>query len=236
MLSELKIKNKKILVFSAHPDDAEFFAGGTLAKLSMVNDIGLVAVTSGEKGLKKRFKNNRVIREDEQKRSCKVLGINYLKFLKARDGNLKYSNELDNRVCEVIEKYKPQVIFSFDPWNENEVHPDHRILGFSVIDSLIACNLDKVVIESLYLYNPYKTDVYSNINKFMDKKIDANKCHMSQHSEYESGWREKKEILIKIAKLYGKYCNIKFAEVYRKLSVCPSRRYLINAVNTIKAS
>ena len=90
-----KILNKKIIVFAAHPDDTEFYAGGTISKLSKINKVYLVLATNGEKGLKNKLKKNIdkcKIRVTEQLKAVKIMGIKFVDFMELKYINLNTVN------------------------------------------------------------------------------------------------------------------------------------------------
>lgn len=72
-----------ILVFGAHPDDAELGAGGTIAKeIALGKKVGIVDLTRGELGTR----GSAEIRDKESAAAAKVLGVAVRENLKFRDG------------------------------------------------------------------------------------------------------------------------------------------------------
>src|SRR5579884_1916188 len=76
---------QRIMVIIAHPDDAESFCGGTMARLAAEGrDIHYLVVTRGDKGsndpamLPERLAS---IREEEQRRAAETLGVRQVTFL-----------------------------------------------------------------------------------------------------------------------------------------------------------
>ncbi|HPH95491.1 MAG TPA: PIG-L family deacetylase [Anaerolineaceae bacterium] len=122
-----------ILVFAPHPDDAEFYAGGTLAKMADEGaDIILVTVTSGNKGT---FEYDAVklaeFRAEEASKAGAVLGAKEVLFLGFADYELDRlpAGELRRHFIRLIRQYRPDAIFAFDPLGDNLCHPDHREVG-----------------------------------------------------------------------------------------------------------
>ena len=74
--------NGRVLVVAAHPDDPEFLAGGTVARLAKEGrEIAYVIVTNGNKGSGDRtITSDQLIpiREDEQRRAARVLGVGHV--------------------------------------------------------------------------------------------------------------------------------------------------------------
>ena len=78
-------QGQRILIIMAHPDDAEFICGGTIARLvDEGRDVFYVLVTSGNRGSHEvRMTMERLgkIREDEQRHAAEVLGVREVAFL-----------------------------------------------------------------------------------------------------------------------------------------------------------
>ena len=104
--SEPWLTYKRALVVMAHPDDAEFGCGGTLAKL--VNngmELAYVDCTNGNKGsndLTMTSDRLAVIRESEQRGACSVIGATGVTFLGYGDGELEASVELIGKIVREI--------------------------------------------------------------------------------------------------------------------------------------
>ncbi len=81
----MKDMSKRILVFSAHPDDLDFGCSGTVAKLVKEgNKITYCIISNGEKGIHKVKTSRRAIislRKQEQKRAAKIVGVKEILFL-----------------------------------------------------------------------------------------------------------------------------------------------------------
>jgi LmbE family N-acetylglucosaminyl deacetylase len=231
-----EIRGKNILAFGAHPDDLEFYAGGTLAKLSKNNRVKIVMATSGENG------GDEVdlarIRKKEQYRAAKVLNIREVKFLNQKDGDLSNANNLKKLVGDEVYRYRPDVVFSFDPWNMNQLHPDHRALSEIVFDSVInsSFKINNVSVERMYLFDSLYVNYIEDISNYWKIKLIANKKHKSQIKEFKNGWREKERILSKLAKIYGKSIGVDFGEGFRLLNLDPNKRYLENSYMSINSS
>src|SRR6058998_4248587 len=71
-------KIEKVLVVTAHPDDSEFGAGGTIAKLVRDGcEVSYVIVTNGNKGSGDRTMTSERLarlREEEQRNAARTLG------------------------------------------------------------------------------------------------------------------------------------------------------------------
>src|SRR5438067_13063476 len=76
---------QRILVIMAHPDDAEFICGGTIARLAADGcDISYVLVTSGNRGSHEAdmtIERLAKIREEEQRHAADTLGVSEVTFI-----------------------------------------------------------------------------------------------------------------------------------------------------------
>jgi N-acetylglucosamine malate deacetylase 1 len=111
--------NIDVLVFAAHPDDAELSMGGTIAKLSKNNfKVGIIDLTRGELGTR----GSAEIRQKEASQAAIMLKTVLRENLSIPDGNIEINKENLMRVIIDIRKYRPKIIFA--PYF-NDRHPDH---------------------------------------------------------------------------------------------------------------
>lgn len=96
-----------ILVFGAHPDDAELGAGGTIAKeIALGKKVGIVDLTRGELGTR----GSAEIRDKESAAAAKVLGVAVRENLKFRDGFFVNDEKHQLEVIKMIRKYQPNTV------------------------------------------------------------------------------------------------------------------------------
>ena len=133
---------KTAFAIGAHPDDIEFGAGGTLAKWALAGSaITMLVVTDGSKGTwDPAMDPDNLIeqRAAEQRAAARVLGATEVIHLDQIDGELEYSMELREIMCAQIRRARPDVVVSHDPWRRYQLHPDHRVTGWAVMDGVIA--------------------------------------------------------------------------------------------------
>lgn len=138
---------KNILVILAHPDDPEFFCGGTLAKWAHSgHNINYLLLTCGDKGFNPTTQPDMTperlcgIRHQEQAEAAKVIGANPPLFLDLPDGYLTPSLDLRRDIVREIRRYKPDILVTCDPQNLFALyginHPDHRACGQVVLDAV----------------------------------------------------------------------------------------------------
>ena len=90
----------------AHPDDPEFGAGGSMAKLAKDGaEVTYVIVTDGSQGgedPKQKDSELVAIRQREQRAAAKVLGIKKVEFLGYKDGHLASDLKLRRDIVRMI--------------------------------------------------------------------------------------------------------------------------------------
>lgn len=186
----------RVMVIGAHPDDPEFGAGGTIAKLAAGGkEITYVLATSGDKGSHDpnvRPGQLATRREQEQRDAAKVLGVKEVIYLRYADGILENTLALRARLAHIIRQHKPHIIFAIDPWRHYQLAPDHRAAGYAALDALWAAREWHIFAEQLYgdeepwrvsqayLYWTDNADHFEDITDFIDKKVAALACHASQ--------------------------------------------------------
>ena len=100
--------NGPVMFVAAHPDDADFLAGGTVARLAKEGrEITYVIVTNGNKGSSDPGITGEqlvLIRADEQRRAARILGVNRVEFLGYEDGEIEDTRELRRDVTRQIRR------------------------------------------------------------------------------------------------------------------------------------
>ena len=184
---------KRALTIGAHPDDAEFGAGGTLARWAGDGcHITMLVVTDGSKGTwDPDMDQSELItqRQGEQRLAADVLGASQIVMLDHVDGALTHSDALVAELCWWIREAQPQVVLSHDPWKRYMLHPDHRATGMAAIDATVAARdhlfypqqgLAKHRPEAVLLWAADVPDHFEDIDATFDRKLEALLCHSTQ--------------------------------------------------------
>mgnify|MGYP003147263098 FL=1 len=96
-----------ILVFGAHPDDAELGAGATIAKeVSKGKKVGIVDLTRGELGTR----GSAEIRDKEAVRAAEILGVAVRENMEFADGFFMNDKEHQLELIKIIRKYRPEIV------------------------------------------------------------------------------------------------------------------------------
>lgn len=121
-----------LLAVLAHPDDECRIIGGTLAKCAAEGvRTAVLCATRGERGSRGdppicSPEELPALRERELREACAILGVQNLRLLDYRDGELPNAeaDKITGEILEAFEDWKPQVVITFGPEGRTG-HPDH---------------------------------------------------------------------------------------------------------------
>jgi LmbE family N-acetylglucosaminyl deacetylase len=214
---------QRILFVLAHPDDAEFLCGGTVARLTEEGrEVHYLLVTPGDKGSddpEMTPEKLAPIREDEQRNAARVLGVQSVTFLGYHDGEVEVTIPLRRELVYHIRKIRPDVTFTFDPWKPNEIHPDHRAVGMCTLDAL-ACARGRMYFpeqlqeglsahraNQIYFFSTDRPNHWVDITPVIEKKLAGLACHASQMINFDAD-----EYIRRKARQAGVEHRFKYAE------------------------
>lgn len=206
---------KRALVVAAHPDDAEFGCGGTVALWSRDGwQFHYLILTDGSKGSEDpEMTATRLaaIRQEEQQSAAAVLGVKEVVFLDFVDGELIYGPDVMREVVRHIRRVKPYAVFSSDPnqivHNNFINHPDHRAAGMISLDAvypiarnrpsfpeLLGDGLEPHSAREVYLWSADAPNFQVDVTEVAELKFQALMQHRSQFAEIDTqvaDWRER---------------------------------------------
>ena len=226
------------MVVFAHPDDGEFGSAGTVAKWSAQGTkVAYVCVTDGSAGSNEPGvirEELAVLREEEQRAACEVLGVGECAFLGIPDGYVEVTLDLRRAITREVRRFRPDVLIAPDPqryWDETRSyinHTDHLAVGkvcMAVVnpDSSTRPMFPELLDEGLepfeirYLWIPTyegEADTFVDITETIERKIEALRCHKSQiHDWPVDEWIRKR------AKERGAAQGLEYAESFRTFSL-----------------
>jgi len=188
----------RIIVFGAHPDDAQYKAGGTAAKwVKAGHHVKLVSVTNGDIGHWREAGGPLAQRRlAEVKKADALIGAT-TEVLDIHDGELVPSLENRQKIIRLIREWRADIVIAHRPW---DYHPDHRYTGVLVQDAaymvgvpFVSSDVPPVKKNPVFLYSsdnfqkpyPFKADIVVSVDDVLDQKITAIHEMPSQH--YEGG-------------------------------------------------
>ena len=128
------------LAIVAHPDDLEYGAASAIARWTRQGKtIVYCLVTSGEAGIDSMSPDAAAaLRQEEERRSAAVVGVDVVEFLAHPDGLVEASLVLRRDLATVIRRHRPEVVVSInyrERWPAGFNHADHRAVGIALIDA-----------------------------------------------------------------------------------------------------
>lgn len=195
---------ERILIVTAHPDDVDFGAAGTVATWTDKGiDVTYCVVTDGDAG---GFDPDvpradiPSIRRAEQEAAAKVLGVSDVIFLGYPDGRLTVTLELRRDIARAIRRVRPQRVLCQSPernWDRIYAsHPDHMAAGEATacavypdarnpftFPELADEGLEAHIVPELWIMSAPAPDVFVDITDVIERKVEALLCHESQHPD-----------------------------------------------------
>lgn len=161
-------QKKVIMAIGGHIGDAELTCGGVLATMALQgHKIVTVAMTGGERGNPPHLTvaEYRKQKEQEAKTFAEMLGGEAVVFPYA-DGELPENDEVKFVLCDVIRKYKPNVLLTH--W-KNSIHKDHIVTNKIVTDAQFFAGLPSVERElpAHYAGGPYYAENWEDATDYV---------------------------------------------------------------------
>ena len=185
---------RSAMAIVAHPDDAEFQCGATLAKWAAAGCVvHHLVLTDGSKGSWDVQEDTAALvrtRQVEQRAAAKALGATGEQvFLSNVDGELLHGPDQVAEVCRWIRELRPDVVLGHDPWRRWRLHPDHRAAGWLCTDGVVAARdphffPDQGVAHhrpsAVLLFECEEPDLAEDVTGHVDTKLAALLEHTSQ--------------------------------------------------------
>ena len=218
------------MILFAHPDDAEFSCGGTVARwVREGTEVHHVCVTDGSAGSNDPGTTReamRAIREREMRAAADILGVASVTFLGEVDGFLAVTPETRRKVTREVRRLRPEVLVAPDPsrlWSGTGYvnHADHKAAGELALCAVMPDAPTRVMfreledegLEPFEVPNLYLTaeeaDTFVDITDTLAVKLKALAAHASQLGP------EVEERVTERAREVGERAGCEFAEGFR---------------------
>ena len=193
---------ERILVVTAHPDDLDFGASGTIAQWVKAGiEVSYCIATNGDQGGEDPDvprEEMPKIRQREQRDAGAALGVTNIEFLNYRDGWLEPTIELRKKIVREIRKVRPQRMVIQSPernWDRIfSSHPDHMAAGeaaiqavypdarnaFAFEDLLKEEGLRPWTVDEVWVMSAANPNHHVDITDTFDQKMAALHAHASQ--------------------------------------------------------
>ena len=193
----------RVMVITAHPDDSEFGAGGTVARfVKDGREVAYCIVTNGNKGSSDRAMTPErlaVIRAEEQRNAARVLGVEQVTFLGYPDGEVEDTRDVRRDVAREIRRWRPDLLICQNPnrtYNLGASHRDHRIVGGIALDCVYPLARDHMAfpellpelephkVKQVYVMQWQNPQLVVDISDVIDLKMRALACRASQFADF----------------------------------------------------
>ena len=222
---------KRVLVLAAHPDDLETMCGGIISKL-VTQGVEVISVncTLGDIGTE----NPVTLRADlastrlqEAKTAAQILGIQQVINLGHHDGELVPDLTLRAQVAQMYRQTQADTVFTFDPYNIGQRHPDHRAVGITAIDAGIPAQMPLYHPEQLqdgtavsqvkriFFFATDKPEIMIDVTDVHAQKMEAARAHVCQfpRGNQDLEWLQKRD------QLAGEKIGVPYAEQFREMRI-----------------
>jgi LmbE family N-acetylglucosaminyl deacetylase len=193
---------KRVLAIGAHPDDIDFGAGGTVAKLTKQGAVVTYClITDGDAGgFDREIPRSAIpqIRQTEQRAAAAKLGVADVVFLGYHDGELTITHGLRRDISRVIRQTKPDLALIQSPVRNLDrmysSHPDHLAAGEAAMQAIYPDSrnpfahptlladegLEAWTVPQVWIMGYSEPDHWVDIDATFDLKVDALREHKSQ--------------------------------------------------------
>jgi LmbE family N-acetylglucosaminyl deacetylase len=218
------------LVIFAHPDDAEYTCGGTVAAWTRQGtEVHYCVLTDGSAGSNDPAVTRESlapIREAEQRAAAEVLGVKTVTFLGFRDGELEVNLDARRAVTRVVRTVRPEVIVAPDPsrlWSGSGYinHWDHKQAGTLALtavmpdapsrpmfEELLVEGLEPFEVDHLWVWAE-EPDTFVDISETLEVKLEALGRHVSQGADGSEDWVRER------ARQVGQAGGLEYAEGFK---------------------
>ncbi len=195
---------ERALVVTAHPDDVDFGAAGTVANLTDAGvHVTYCLVTDGQAGGFDRLiprNEMAMIRRQEQTDAAAEVGVTDLVFLGHMDGEVVADLSLRRDISMVIRQVRPNVVITQNPMRNLAStygsHPDHIAVGEATMCAVYpdarnpfafpgtpCAELEDWAVSEVWVTFGDQGDAAVDITDNLERKIKALMCHRSQHRD-----------------------------------------------------
>jgi LmbE family N-acetylglucosaminyl deacetylase len=213
----------KVLVISVHPDDETLGCGGTLLKhVENGDETYWMNITKADEsiGFSREVINERKNQVDIVSKMYSFKKVFNLGFLTTRLHQVDF-NELISSISSVINEIQPDIVYMN---NRTDVHTDHQIAAKAIISCtksfrypfikkilMYEC-ISETEMSPPFIENVFIPNVYSDVTKYLDKKLEVMKVYKSEVQEVPLP--RSIENIKALATYRGATCGYNFAEAF----------------------
>jgi LmbE family N-acetylglucosaminyl deacetylase len=191
------MQKQKLLFVAAHPDDAEFCAGGLISAWSKAgHSVKILCLTNGNAGHHEiGLVDLAKMRGQEAQLSANIVGAE-LEIWDQADGELTASIALRKKLIGCIRAFAPDLIVTH---RVADYHPDHRAAGQLVQDSAYLLQVPSIAADFPAMHRmpaillafdrfqdprPHRLDWVVDTKDHIDTVLNMLACHQTQVFEW----------------------------------------------------
>jgi LmbE family N-acetylglucosaminyl deacetylase len=195
-------KVERALAITAHPDDVDFGAAGTIAQWTDSGiEVSYCIITNGDAGgFDPNVPRDEIggIRQAEQRAAAKEIGVDDVRFLGYPDGRVEVSYDLRRELARAIREIRPQRVVCQSPLRHmlrvGASHPDHLAAGEAALCAVYPdarnpfafeelAELEAWSVSETWVMGSERNNRYVDVTDTFDRKMAALHAHASQHPE-----------------------------------------------------
>jgi LmbE family N-acetylglucosaminyl deacetylase len=230
------------LAVFAHPDDAEWMFGGTVARLTANGaEVNYVVCTDGSNGTidtSSKPADVAATRAAELRAAADVLGVKEIVFLGYRNDELEVTRDLRRDIVRQIRRFRPEVILTMTPQRLPDapvdiLHADHMAASEAALvaaypesympliyPDLLEEGLDPYRVTEVWTSAFREADLYVDVTDQVDTKMTAIMCHKSQNGSArdDADWMLEHKVGPAMVEA-GKRIGCRYAERYLRVPI-----------------
>ena len=225
----------RVLVVTAHPDDAEFHFGATIALLTDGGaDVRYLVCSDGaqgEPGDGPPVGGVASTRMAEQRAAAAVLGVREVRFLGLPDGRLEPTLDLRRAITAQIRRDRPALVLTHYPRRVLDIpieasHPDHLAVGEATLAAvypdadnarafpeLAQAGLKPHAVREVWVPGYERPNHYIDATPYVDRKGEALRQHRSQTGGEPPEW------VFEWMRQAGRTPGYRYAEHFRRITI-----------------
>jgi LmbE family N-acetylglucosaminyl deacetylase len=201
---------RRVLAVAAHPDDLEWYAGGTLARMARAGvEVHVIVASDGERGPNLTgARDLRAERRREQAVAADLIGYRSVHMPGLPDRSVARGDALRRELEKVASAVRPDAVLTFDPEKPSlpYLHADHQGAGRIVRQWWREQGKGR---PALYYWQTRRPDVLVDISEVMDVKLAARAAHRTQGTG-------RPDLLRSLGAAAGRPAGLASAEAFRR--------------------
>jgi LmbE family N-acetylglucosaminyl deacetylase len=203
----------RLLAVGAHLDDVEIACGGAIARaIAHGYEVKMLILSDSS------YSNydGKVLRTSDEAleegwKAAKILAVSDLEILNFPTKDIPYHSSVVEAIEERINQFNPGVIFTHWPFDTHQAHHNTGLSTLSAARYRTSILMYEPMMPAGRSYVGFRPQIYVDISKYLTRKLDSLKAHVSQYRKYGDAWIEAVESR---CRLRGFEMGVKYAEAF----------------------